>query len=69
MRLGERKTIIFHVIAVGALDLLDLMAPGRRKGDHIDPENILHPAATTVQPCSLARASSLLVSAAAVVQG
>ena len=45
MRLGERKAIIFHVVTVGALDLLDLMTAGRRKGDHIDPEDILHPAA------------------------
>ena len=45
VRLGKRQPVVLHVIAIRALDLLDGRAPARDHGDHVDPENVLHPAA------------------------
>ena len=45
VRLRQRDAVLVHIVAVGALDLRDVVAAGRHKTDHIDPENILHAAA------------------------
>lgn len=39
---GQSKAVVLHVVAVGALDLLDFVAAAGHHGDHVDPENILH---------------------------
>ena len=45
VRLRQRDAVLVHIVAVGALDLRDAVAAGSHKTDHIDPENVLHPAA------------------------
>ena len=42
MRLGQCQAVILHVVAVGSLNLLNLIAAAGRHSHHINPENILH---------------------------
>ena len=43
--LCQRNAVFVHIVAVSALDLRDVVTACGHKTDHIDPENVLHPAA------------------------
>ena len=45
VRLRQRHAVFVHVVAVGALDLRDLVTATGHHGDHVDPEDVLHPGA------------------------
>ena len=45
MSLCQGNAVLLYVVAVGALDLGDVVTACRHDADHIDPEDVLHPAA------------------------
>ena len=45
MGLGQGDAVLVHVVAVGSLDLGDVMAASGGETHHVDPEDILHAAA------------------------